>query len=133
LKNMTSASELLYNLFKQQKIWVYADKEFRNHLRYAAAEDKGKGFRIVKPRKANVHHTDAAVALAMAAYQAYKTHGFDVSQAIRVEVPYSEGSEWQPEDDALKDHEEANLPPQLRAGGLTEKEFDTYWDQYVRE
>ena len=132
LKNMTAASETLYNLFKNQKIWVYADHELREHIKHAQAEDKGKGFRIVKPRKAAVHHTDAAIALAMAAFWAYKTHGVDTSKPIKIEVPFADGSEYGADQLSLE-HEQQNLPPQLRSSGLTEEEFDSYWDQYVKK
>ena len=132
LKNMTAASETLYNLFKNQKIWVYADAQLREHMKHAQAEDKGKGFRIVKPRKAAVHHTDAAIALAMAAFWAYKTHGVDTSQPIKLEVPFADGSEYGANQEN-KEYEDANLPIQLRGGGMTEEEFDNYWDQYVKK
>lgn len=132
LRNMVGASETLYNLFKNQKIWVYADEELREHLKHAQAEDKGKGFRIVKPKKAAVHHTDAAIALCMAAYWAYKTHGVDTSKEIKIEVPFSEDSQWSSDQTEI-DHEVGNLPPQLRGGGLTQEEFDSYWDQFVHK
>lgn len=131
VRNMTGASETLYNLFKNQKLWVYPDVELREHMKHAQAEDKGKGFRIVKPRKAAVHHTDAAIALAMAAYMAYKTHGVDTSKDIKIEVPFADSSEWQ-DDQAKTVHEQKELPPELREGGLSETEFDSYWNEFVK-
>ena len=81
---MTKCSETLYSVFKNQKIWVYRDEQLREHMKHAQAEDKGKGFRIVKPKKASVHHTDAAIALAMAVQEAYTNHGVDTSIDIKV-------------------------------------------------
>ena len=130
LANMTKASETLFGLFKNEKIWVYKDDELREHLKHAQAEEKGKGFRIVKPRKAAVHHTDAAIALAIAVQEAYTTHGVDTSKTIKVEVPFSDGSEWDA-DKTKTDHEIQNLPPELREGGLSEEEFDSYWNEFV--
>jgi len=132
VSNMVKASESLYDLFKNQKIWVYYDEECRAHLRYAQAEDKGQGFRIVKPKKAAHHHTDFAIALAMASYWAFVTHGFDISKPIKLEVPFSEGSQWEAED-SKNMLEQQNWPAELRSAGVgaTEEEFDDYWDQYV--
>ena len=130
LNNMIVASETLFGLFKNQKIKVYQDDDLRNHIKYAMAEDKGRGFRIVKPKKAAHHHTDAAVAMAMAAYQVMKTGGYDTSKEIRLEVPFSDGSQWGPED-ALADSEEENLPPALRKGGMTTEEYEVEWKKHV--
>jgi len=131
LRNMTGASETLYSLFKNKKLLVYADADLRDHMKYAMAEEKGKGFRIVKPPRASSHHTDAAIALAMAAFYAYKTHGYDVSKPIRIEIPFSDASEYR-EKSPQDLHEEENLPPQLRSGGLTEEEFDAEWKKHVK-
>lgn len=131
LKNMTAASETLYNLFKNQKILVYKDDEFRNHMKYAMAEDKGRGFRIVKPAKASIHHTDAAIALAMAAFVAYKTHGYDLTKPIVISMPFGDASSMQ-EKTPEQIQEEAQLPPQLRSGGLTVEEFDIEWKKHVK-
>ena len=131
LKNMTAASETLYNLFKNQKILVYKDDELREHLKHAMAEEKGRGFRIVKPAKAAIHHTDAAVALAMAAFVAYKTHGYDLSKPIVVEMPFGDSSSIQ-EKTPEQIQEEAHLPPQLRSGGMTLEEFEQNWKKHVK-
>ena len=130
LSNMTKCSETLYSVFKNQKLWVYRDAELRDHIKHAQAEDKGKGFRIVKPKKAAVHHTDAAIALAMAVQEAYITHGVDTSKEIKVEVPFSDSSEWGADAKDQK-YEQKNLPPELRSGGLSEDEFQSYWDAFV--
>ena len=130
LGNMTKCSETLYSVFKNQKLWVYRDKELREHMKHAQSEDKGKGFRIVKPKKASVHHTDAAIALAMAVQEAYTNHGVDTSIDVKIEIPFADGPEWGA-DNKDKMHEEANLPPELRSGKLSEDEFDSYWNQYV--
>lgn len=131
IKNMTGASETLYNLFKNQKIMVYPDAQFRDHMKYAMADETGKGFRITKPLRAAHHHTDAAVALAMASYYAYKTHGYDSSIPLKIEVPFSDGSQFV-ERTLGEINEEENLPPQLRAGGLSQSEFDKEWEKYVK-
>ena len=130
LNNMIAASETLFGLFKNRKILVYPDEELRDHIKYAMAEDKGRGFRIVKPKKAAHHHTDAAIAMAMEAYEVMKSGGFDVSQDIKVEVPFSDGSQWAAKD-SLSEHEAENLPPQLRSGGLTEDEYNQLWEANV--
>jgi phage terminase large subunit-like protein len=131
LKNMTAASETLYNVFKNHKILVYPDDDLRAHMQYAMAEDKGKGFRIVKPKKAAHHHTDAAVALAMATYEAFKTHGYDTSQGIKIEVPFADGSQYGA-DSQKEALEQTMVPPQLRSGGMTEEEQRILWEKHVR-
>ena len=131
LNNMISASETLYGLFKNQKIAVYPDEDLRAHLQYAMAEDKGRGFRIVKAKKAAHHHTDAAVAMAMAAHQVMKTGGFDVSKEIRVEVPFSEDSEWGPVENEEAMAEQLGLPYQLRDAGMNQSEYDAEWERRV--
>ena len=130
LNNMIAASETLFGLFKNRKMEVYQDDDLRDHMKYAMAEDKGRGFRIVKPKKAAHHHTDAAVAMAMAAYQVMKTGGYDVSEPIKVEVPFSDGSQWEAEDVQFE-HEVENLPPQLRSGGMTPEEYEREWKKHV--
>jgi len=131
LNHMSAASEALYNLFKNQKILVYPDTQLRDHLRYAMAESKGRGFRIVKPKKSAVHHTDGAVALAMATYEAFKTRGYDTSGEIKLEIPFADGSQWD-EQTPLQEAEAQHLPPQLRSGGMTEEETKLLWNKYVK-
>ncbi len=131
VNNMSAASETLYNLFKNKKILTYKDDQMRDHMKYAMAESKGRGFRIVKPKKSALHHTDAAVALAMATYEAFNTRGYDTSAEIRLEVPFADGSAWEDETPVEK-LETQNLPPQLRSGGMTDKEKTLLWNKYVK-
>ena len=67
----------------------------------------------------------------MAVQEAYSTHGVDVSQTITVEMPFADSSQWGADDDK-KTYEEENLPPELRSGGPSQEEFDSYWDQFVK-
>ena len=100
---MTSASQLLYDLFKNRHFEAYHDDEFRRHIQMAVAETNSRGFRIVKNKVSRRHFIDAAIATAMASYTAVNSRGVDISQAIVIESPYSDATAWglTPDEDKL--------------------------------
>jgi len=112
LTNMIAASGSLYELLRTQRLRAYPAPDLREHIRFAVAQDKGGGFRIVKPGNHSAHHIDGAIALAMAVHGAIKTHGIDTSKPIRIEHPSGEVSGWEagsPDRDMQK-----MLPEELR-------------------
>jgi phage terminase large subunit-like protein len=111
--NMTYASQNLYDLIRNKAIEVYSADDLRSHLASARAEDKGRGFRIVKD-KHSTGKIDGAIALAMAAYEAISTGGVDISIPIRVEMPFADASGWK-QKTPQQMMEEQYLPPELRS------------------
>jgi phage terminase large subunit-like protein len=91
---MTSASQLLYDLFKNKHFEAYQDDELRRHIQMAVAETNSRGFRIVKNKVSRRHFIDGAIATAMASYEAVNSGGVDISQAVVIESPYSDASAW---------------------------------------
>ena len=89
--NMTLATQVLYDLLKTHSLEAYPDEELRDHLRYASAETTARGFRLVKGK-----HTkfaiDAAIALAMACYDAVNRGGVDTTVPIRIISPFADAS-----------------------------------------
>lgn len=94
--NMIPASQNLFNLLKSKSLEWYKDEEFRNHIRFAVAENKGNGFRITKAAESRhskgYRPNDAAIALAMAAYMSVLNQGVDVSTPLRLEIPFADAS-----------------------------------------
>ena len=111
--NMTKATQNLYDLLKNGNFATYPADDMRQHLRFAAAEVKGRGYRLVKPTKSGRHKIDGAIALAMAAYDSVMRGGVDTTQVIRVESPFGDVSEF-PSVDSVKEEMEALLPLELR-------------------
>lgn len=91
---MTSASQLLYDLFKNKNFEAYYDEELRRHIQMAVAETNSRGFRIVKTKVSRRHFIDGAIATAMAAYEAVNSGGVDISVPLVIESPYSDASAW---------------------------------------
>lgn len=115
VNNMVAASGTLYELLRTQRLRAYPADDLREHMRFAVAEEKGQGFRIVKPDKRSPHHIDGAIALAMAVHGAIRSKGVDVSKPLRMEHPSSEISGWEHET-AEKKMTEKQLPLALRDG-----------------
>jgi phage terminase large subunit-like protein len=110
-KEMTNASQLLFDLFHDQNFWAYPDEEIREHLRNSMAEQTSSGLRIVKDksnRRMEEKKVDAAVALAMASYRAVENTRETPSEPIVFESPFSDLRT--PREDPLQ----KNLPRQLR-------------------
>jgi hypothetical protein len=105
---MTSASQLLYDLFKNKNFEAYQDDEYRRHIQMAVAETNSRGFRIVKNKVSRRHFIDAAIATAMAAYEAVNSGGVDISIPVIIASPFSDATAWGPEP------EENKLPFELR-------------------
>lgn len=105
--NMTAASQLLYELMKNRNLEAYPDDELRRQIQMAVAESNSRGFRIVRAKVSKRHHIDAAIALAMACYEAVSNGGVDVSIPLVVRSPYSDAT-------AYIDEEQRALPPELR-------------------
>lgn len=111
-RNMVSASEALYDLLRTQRLGAYPADDLRDHIKFAVAEEKGGGFRIVKQDKNSRHHVDGAIALAMACHEALQNHGVDTSQPIRIEHPDSDVSAFG-RDEPMSEEE---IPLPLRSG-----------------
>jgi phage terminase large subunit-like protein len=91
---MTSASQLLYDLFKNKNFEAYQDEEYRRHIQMSVAETNSRGFRIVKNKVSRRHFIDAAIATAMASYEAVNSGGVDISVPVVIESPFSDASAW---------------------------------------
>ena len=89
---MIAASQLLYDLFRDKKIEAYKDEEFRKHVQMARAEMTQNGFKISKSRtdRLKQHKDDAAIALAMASYEAITEGGVDISVPVIISSPFSD-------------------------------------------
>jgi phage terminase large subunit-like protein len=108
IPNMTAASQLLYDLLKARNLEAYPSEELKQHIQMAVAETTNRGFRIVKDKASKRHHIDAAIALAMAAYDAVSNGGVDVSIPIIIRSPYSDATAW-------LDEAEQGIPIELRS------------------
>lgn len=106
---MVAASQLLYDLFRDKKVETYQDEEFRKHIQMARAQMTPLGFKISKSRTdiRLQHNDDAAVALAMAAYEAITEGGVDISVPVVISSPFSDMQ-------TISQDENAWLPWQLR-------------------
>lgn len=87
--NMTAASQNLYDLYKTQRIEHYAADDMEEHVTLAAAKNKGRGFRLVKDDESGAPN-DAAIALAMSAFDAVNRMGVDTSIKVVWESPFSD-------------------------------------------
>jgi phage terminase large subunit-like protein len=105
--NMTAASQLMFELFKNRNLEAYPDDELRRQIQMAVAESNSRGFRIVRAKVSKRHHIDAAIALAMACYEAVTNGGVDTSIPLIIRSPYSDAT-------AIIDAEQLMLPPELR-------------------
>jgi hypothetical protein len=88
--HMIAASQNLYDLLKTGNLEAYYDPELRDHIRYAAAETTARGFRLVKGK--GKYAIDAAVALAMAAFDAVNRGGGDTTTPFEMIMPFSDAS-----------------------------------------
>lgn len=96
--NMIAASQNLYSLLKSKTLETYPDDELRNHMRFSVAENKGNGFRITKVETGQhgkgSRPNDGIISLAMSAYHSVLNQGVDVSEPIRMEIPFADASGW---------------------------------------
>lgn len=108
--NMVAASQLLFDLFKNNNMESYPDDELRRQIQMAVAETTARGFRIVKS-KLPIKHTfvDAAVAMAMASYDAVSNGGVDTSIPVVLRSPYDDMTIFNGDENQL------TLPPELRS------------------
>ena len=110
-KDMVTASQNLFDLFRKKNYLTYPDDDIREHLRNAVAEQTSAGLRIVKDksnRRMEEKKVDAAVAMAMAAYAAVKSSSFITREVQKIQSPYSEYTE------GYKDPDESKFPLALR-------------------
>jgi phage terminase large subunit-like protein len=114
VENMTKATHNLYDLLKNGNLSAYEADDMREHIRFAAAEVKGRGYRLVKPLKSGRKKIDGAIALAMAAYDSVMRGGVDTTEVITVESPFGDVSEYT-YIDPIKEQMEALLPEELRS------------------
>lgn len=107
--NMTAASQALYELLKNKNLESYPDDVLRRHIQMAVALTTSRGFRIVKDknRVSQRHQIDAAIALAMACYEAVENGGVDISIPVIIRSPFMDQS-------ALIDDTQQDIPFELR-------------------
>lgn len=105
---MTAASQLLFDLFKNRNIEMYPADDMRRHIQMAVAETTNQGFRIVKNKSNKRNHVDAAVALAMACYEAVSNGGVDISIPVVLNSPFSDMTDYGPKEAT------PYIPPELR-------------------
>lgn len=110
--NMAKWTSTLYDLLKNGDLEAYENEEAREHVRFTAAEIKGKGYVLVKQVKQGRKKIDFTVALAMSCYDAIKRGGVDTSEEIVVESPFGDVSEMEYKDPILLEMERL-LPPEL--------------------
>jgi len=109
-QKMIAATEHLYELFKSNALEAYPSDEIRDHIKYAMVENKGGGH-IKLVRGKNIRYKiDAAVTLAMAAYDAVNRGGVDTRKKTVIESPYSDWTA-RPQPQIL---DYKNLPEPLR-------------------
>lgn len=106
--HMTAASQLLFDLFKNNNLEAYPDDEMKRHIQMAVAQATSRGFRIVKAKTTKMHQIDAAIALAMASYDAVTNGGVDTSIPTIIKSPYSDSS-------MVADMAQANMPFELQS------------------
>ena len=111
--NMAKWTSTLYDLLKNGDLEAYENEEAREHVRFTAAEIKGKGYVLVKQVKQGRKKIDFTVALAMSAYDSIKRGGVDTSEEIVVESPFGDVSEFDYKDPIIEEMERL-LPPELR-------------------
>lgn len=92
---MEIVGQSFYDAIRGRYLAVYADDEIRSHIRHTTAENRGRGFRLVKGDKMG-KPMDFTIALAMATHFAISSGGVDVSKPIRLEIPFADLSSWKP-------------------------------------
>lgn len=95
--NMTSASQVLYDLLKSNNLEAYPDDELRRHIQMSVAETTARGFRIVKTKSRRTHFIDGAIALAMACHECVSNGGVDISVPVIIESPFSDATTLRPQ------------------------------------
>lgn len=100
IPNMTMASQLLFDLFKNNNLELFYDDEAKRQIQMAVAETTSRGFRIVKSKTGGRNKIDYAIALAMACYDCVSNGGVDISIPVRIRNPYLE-NQLEPEQLAL--------------------------------
>jgi phage terminase large subunit-like protein len=101
---MIDASQALYDTLRYKNFETYKEDEMRSHIQNAIAKVDGRGFRIVrdKSNRSARRPMDAAVALAMATYDAIQRMKVNMDVPIIIESPFSDMAEWKdrnPKDD----------------------------------
>jgi len=113
-KLMSAATQHLYELFVGGNIEVYPNDELRNHIKFAKVEIKGGVPRLTKSSKRSKNKIDAAVALAMAAYDAVQRGGVDTTEPIIIASPFSDATSFD-QKTPQQILEEKYLPEALRS------------------
>lgn len=111
IPNMTSASQLLYELLKSKNLETYPAEDLRRHIQMAVAETTSRGFRIVKDKASKKNKIDGAIALAMAAYSAVQSGGVDISIPVMIRSPFSDATAW-------VESSEPSIPWELRSDNV---------------
>ena len=96
--NMTAASQAFFDTLKYKRYRSYPDEEASEHIQLTVAEDKGRGFRIVKlhrnTKTTQKYFIDFAVAAAIATYHAIQLGDFSGGTSIVLEAPFSDLTGW---------------------------------------
>jgi hypothetical protein len=90
---MIQASQLFYDVLRDESLKVYPAQDLREHIQNARAEATPRGFRLVK-EKGVVGHMDGAVAMAMALLSATEHGAADPNRQEKLESPFADTSRW---------------------------------------
>ena len=110
--NMTLASQSFFDVLKYKKYRAYPDEEAKAHVTLAVAEDKGRGFRIVKTHRntksTNKYFIDFTIAAAIGTYNAIQMGDYYGGDDIVIQAPFSDVTAWK------ENRQEMELPFQFR-------------------
>ena len=106
--NMIPASQALFDSLKNNTLEMYPAEDFEAHMMAAVAETKERGYRIVKKHK-RAKPVDAAVALAIANYEAIRRNSGVITEPVVVRSAFGDRTAW-----VEVDEFEKLLPEELR-------------------
>jgi hypothetical protein len=114
---MEMVGQAFYDAIRGRYLEVYKDDEIRSHIRHTSAENRGRGFRLVKGDKLG-KPMDFSIAMGMAVHYAIDSGGVDTSRPIRIEVPFQSTSGWK---SAGQTNKQDIMPWELWMAGMKEK------------
>jgi hypothetical protein len=112
---MEMVGQAFYEAIRGKYLEVYPNDEVRSHIRHTTAENRGRGFRLVKGDRLG-KPMDFSIAIAMAVHFAIDSGGVDVSRPIRIEIPFADASGWK----GAGRQKQQVMPWELWMAGLTE-------------
>jgi len=112
-KNMIGATQALFDALREKRLEAYPAEDLREHLKWAVAEQKGSGYKLVKSEEHSRHKIDGAVAMAMALHRSIETGGVDLRRPIHIEAPFGDISSMRSK--SQRELAEQWLPEPLRS------------------